>query len=82
VRASLDLFRKFEKLGGKRLIAAGTCAEYVGDAGECHEEKTPLLPSTLYGSSKHALERELHSSSKRNGFSCAWGRVFHLYGAA
>ena len=80
VRASLDLFRTFEKVGGKRLVAAGTCAEYVGNAGECHEEKTPLLPSTLYGSSKHALERELHSCSKRNGFSYAWGRVFHLYG--
>jgi len=81
VRASLDLFRTFEKAGGKRLVAAGTCAEYVGNAGECHEAKTPLLPSTLYGSSKHALERELHSCNKRDGLNYAWGRVFHLYGA-
>ena len=81
VRASVDLFRTFEKAGGQRLVAAGTCAEYVDNAGECHEEKTPLSPSTLYGRSKRALERELHSFSQRNGLSYAWGRVFHLYGA-
>lgn len=80
VRASLDLFHAFENCGGKRLVAAGTCAEYVGNAGECDEERTPLLPSTLYGSSKHALEKELRSSSELNGLSYAWGRAFHLYG--
>jgi nucleoside-diphosphate-sugar epimerase len=47
VRVSLDLFYAFEEAGGKRLMAAGTCAEYVGNAGECDKEKTPLLPSTL-----------------------------------
>jgi len=80
VRASLDLFHAFTECGGKRLVAAGTCAEYVGNAGECDEEKTPLLPSTLYGSSKHALEKELRSHGKTNGLSSAWGRVFNLYG--
>jgi len=79
-QASLDLFHAFEKIGGQRLVAAGTCAEYVGNAGKCDEKKTPLLPSTLYGRSKHALERELHSFSQRSGLSYAWGRVFHLYG--
>jgi nucleoside-diphosphate-sugar epimerase len=82
VRVSLDLFNAFEESGGKRLVAAGTCAEYAGNAGECGEETTPLLPSTLYGSSKHALERGLRSSySKRGKLPYAWARVFHLYGA-
>jgi nucleoside-diphosphate-sugar epimerase len=81
VRASLDLFHAFKDCGGRRLAAAGSCAEYVSNAGECDEEKTPLLPSTLYGSSKHVLEKELHSSGDWSGLSYAWGRVFHLYGA-
>jgi nucleoside-diphosphate-sugar epimerase len=80
VRASIDLFHAFEDCGGKRLVAAGTCAEYVGNGGECDEEKTLLLPSTLYGSSKHALEKELRSNCKTNRLSYAWGRVFNLYG--
>ena len=62
-------------------MAAGSCAEYVSNAGECDEENTPLLPSTLYGSSKHALEKELRFNGNWNGLSYAWGRVFHLYGA-
>src|SRR6202790_4494362 len=44
------------------------------------ENSTPLLPTTLYGTSKHALERMLHSSSQQMGFSSAWGRIFFLYG--
>ena len=80
VRASIELYRAFTEVGGKRLVAAGSCAEYVSNAGECDEEKTPLLPSTLYGSSKHALESELRSNCKANQLSHAWGRVFHLYG--
>jgi nucleoside-diphosphate-sugar epimerase len=80
VRASLELFCAFEDHGGKRIVAAGSCAEYDCSAGECSENATPLLPTTLYGTSKHALERILHSSSRRMGLSSAWGRIFFLYG--
>src|SRR5207302_9028354 len=68
VRASLDLARTFEKAGGKRFVAAGTCAEYVGNAGECHEETNPLLPSALQGSSKRAQERDHHPRTQRHGY--------------
>jgi nucleoside-diphosphate-sugar epimerase len=80
VRASLELLTAFSDNGGKRIVAAGTCAEYVDSAGECVENSTPLLPATLYGVSKHAFERILHFSSRPAGLSSAWGRVFFMYG--
>jgi nucleoside-diphosphate-sugar epimerase len=80
VRASLELFHAFAGNGGSRLVAAGTCAEYGSISGECEENKTPLLPTTLYGVSKHGLERILYFWSLRTGMSSAWGRTFFLYG--
>ena len=80
VRASLELFPAFSKNGGKRLVAAGTCAEYDWSGGECKEDLTPLLPSTLYGTSKHAVERILRSWTRQTELSSAWGRIFSLYG--
>jgi nucleoside-diphosphate-sugar epimerase len=80
VRASLELFHAFAEQGGSRLVGAGSCAEYGAMSGECEENKTPLLPTSLYGVSKHGLERILHSWSLRRGLSSAWGRTFFLYG--
>jgi nucleoside-diphosphate-sugar epimerase len=80
VRASLELFHAFAETGGSRLVATGTCAEYGATSGECEESKTPLLPSSLYGVSKHSLERILHFWSLQTGLSSAWGRTFFLYG--
>lgn len=80
VRASLEVLCAFGDNGGKRMVAAGSCAEYDCNAGECKEDTTPLLPATLYGVSKHALEMILHSSSRQTSLSSAWGRIFFLYG--
>jgi nucleoside-diphosphate-sugar epimerase len=80
VRASIELLCAFADNGGKRIVAAGTCAEYDSSAGECVENVTSLVPTTLYGTCKHALERMLHSSSRQTGVSSAWGRLFFLYG--
>jgi nucleoside-diphosphate-sugar epimerase len=80
VRASLELLSAFAANKGKRVIAAGSCAEYESNAGECLEEKTPLLPATLYGTCKHAFGRILDSFSRRTDLSSAWGRIFFLYG--
>jgi hypothetical protein len=57
-------------------IVAGSCAEYDWSVGECKENRTPLLPGTLYGTSKHALERILHAWSRQVDLSSAWGRIF------
>ena len=80
VRGSLEVLRAFADNGGMRMVAAGSCAEYDCSAGECTEPKTPLRPTTLYGTCKHALERIIHSSSRQTNLSSAWGRIFFLYG--
>ena len=80
VRSSLELASAFRRAGGIRMLGTGTCAEYESLATECNEHSTPLLPSSLYGASKHALERVLNDWSRIGAMSWAWGRVFLLYG--
>lgn len=76
VQASLALLMAFAEQGGKRVVIAGTCAEYDWRYGYCTEEVTPTSPTTLYGTAKHALQLLVAQS----GLSAAWGRVFFLYG--
>ncbi len=88
VQASLNLLQVFHKYGGQRVVMAGTCAEYDWSQqichgicqGVCHEEKTPLNPSTLYGACKAALYQIMQAYTKEVGLSSAWGRIFMLYG--
>jgi nucleoside-diphosphate-sugar epimerase len=82
VKGSLALMREFSEAGGKRLVTAGTCAEYEWSHGLCIEGQTPLIPATLYGTYKHAMQLMQHAWCAQNGLSGAWGRVFSLYGPA
>lgn len=80
VQASLELLRTFIQYGGKRVVMAGSCAEYDWDYGYCSEKNTPLEPSTLYGISKHSLQLMLDMYAIQSGISSAWGRIFFLFG--
>jgi nucleoside-diphosphate-sugar epimerase len=80
VRASLELTAAFAANKGKRMAAAGSCAEYAANSGECVEKETPAIPATLYGTCKHAFGQMLGAFSRPAGFSSAWGRIFFLYG--
>lgn len=80
VRASLDLLHCFAELGGKRVVMAGSCAEYDWNYGWCSENKTPLNPTTVYGTCKHSLQKMLDSYGQQYDLSSAWGRIFFLYG--
>jgi nucleoside-diphosphate-sugar epimerase len=81
VAASLRLFRRFVATGGRRIVGAGTCFEYGHrNAAPLHETASPLLPDTLYGTSKVALAAMIARYAQEAGVSCAWGRVFFLYG--
>jgi nucleoside-diphosphate-sugar epimerase len=80
LRASLEMLGAFIDSEGKRVVAAGSCAEYDCSGGQCIEETTCLSPTTLYGTSKHALERTIHSLTRQSDLSSAWGRIFYLYG--
>lgn len=82
VQGSLALMQAFSESGGQRLVTAGTCAEYDWSHGTCVESHTPLVPATLYGSYKHALQLMQHAWCRQNSLSAAWGRVFSLYGPA
>ena len=81
VRASLGLLEAFARRGGRRVVLAGTCAEYdwTGD-GLCDEARTPLRPATLYGTCKDALRQMVEAYARQAGLSAAWGRIFFLYG--
>jgi nucleoside-diphosphate-sugar epimerase len=80
LRASVSLLPSFAESGGERVLVAGTCAEYEWQDGLCSEQTTALIPSTLYGACKHALQLELESYAGRVGLSSAWGRLFFPYG--
>jgi nucleoside-diphosphate-sugar epimerase len=85
VAATLGLVRLFHAAGGQRMVLAGSCAEYdwtpqgLGD-GICREHETPLRPTTLYGMAKLFTYRLAAAFAERNGLSCAWGRIFFLFG--
>jgi len=78
--ASIWLYEAFEKVGGKRFVGAGTCAEYDWSYNTLREGITPYAPSTLYGVSKNSLRMALEAASCLNDISFAWGHVFFLYG--
>jgi nucleoside-diphosphate-sugar epimerase len=78
--ASRTLVDEFVAGGGKRVVVAGTCAEYDWSGGVCDEATTPLRPSTLYGRRKDELRAHVERTAAAAGVSWAWGRVFWLYG--
>ena len=80
VQASLGLLQAFEKAGGRRVVMAGTCAEYDWTYGYCSEQRTPLLPSGAYGACKHSMQIMLDGFARQTRISAAWGRIFFLYG--
>jgi len=80
VETTIKLVQAFCSAGGKHIVAAGTCAEYDWSYGYCIEEKTPLIPATLYGTSKDATRRLLMAICANHKVTCSWGRIFMPYG--
>jgi nucleoside-diphosphate-sugar epimerase len=80
VQASLDLLRAFQVNGGKRVVAAGTCAEYDWRSGYCTERITPYLPTSLYGACKLSLHTVFEAFARQTGLSAGWGHIFFLFG--
>jgi nucleoside-diphosphate-sugar epimerase len=82
VECSLAVLRAFAGAGGRRVVMAGTSAEYdwqaLGD--RCHEQRTPLRPATLYGAAKHALHVVAARYAEQAALELAWGRIFFVYG--
>jgi nucleoside-diphosphate-sugar epimerase len=80
VQVSLDLIRMFAECGGKRIVSAGSCAEYDWKYGYCQANFTPIAPQTSYGTCKQAFSLMLDSFCQQTDISHAWGRIFWLYG--
>jgi nucleoside-diphosphate-sugar epimerase len=80
VQASLSLLQAFSQHHGRRVVMAGTCAEYDWQYGYCSEGLTPLSPVSLYGICKHSLSLIVQRFCAQTELSGAWGRIFLLYG--
>jgi nucleoside-diphosphate-sugar epimerase len=80
VQASLGIIKEFMKHGGRRLVCAGSSAEYDWSQGNCSEKYTSLNPTSLYGTCKNSLHDILRQLSKQEGLTYAWGRLFFVYG--
>lgn len=80
-QATQRLAQAFAEAGGQHLVVAGTCAEYDWSQGWCHEDTTPLTPTTPYGAAKNATRRWLEGQAPAWGLRLAWGRIFFPYGA-
>ena len=77
--ASIDLVRTFQRHGGKRVVALGTCFEYEFGRPVLGED-APLRPASVYGATKKALWMALRALSSATELSFAWARLFFLFG--
>lgn len=77
--AGLHLLEALAEAGCRRVVMAGTCAEYDTDAGYLREDG-PVAPTTLYAASKLALNLVASSRALQLGVSLGWARLFYQYG--
>jgi nucleoside-diphosphate-sugar epimerase len=78
---TVRLFEAFIDCGGRRIVGAGSCAEYDwSSAGTFSEADLAGAPSTLYGKTKKAAGEYLLALESGTAVSAAWGRLFFLYG--
>lgn len=81
--ASIDLVRLFIDAGGRRIVVAGTCAEYDWSklGHRAVAEDAAIRPATRYGSRKNEMHMHLAAAARTQGLSHAWGRVFLVTGS-
>ena len=77
--ASVNLLRAFADHGGKRVVMAGTYAEYGYHEGVL-EESRPAEPINAYSRYKAFLCDVAQDFCSRNGVSFGWARIFSVYG--
>ena len=80
VSSSARLAEAFCKLGGKKIVYAGTCAEYLWGEEICNEANTPIKPNSLYGISKDRTRKLVATICAKHKVPFSWGRIFLPYG--
>lgn len=79
--ASLYLLSDFASAGGRRIVFAGSSAEYHWESAAALDEfLSPLASNNLYGSCKNALRAVLETWASTTEVSWAWGRIFNIFG--
>jgi nucleoside-diphosphate-sugar epimerase len=79
--AGIEMTSAFAECGGRRLIIAGTGAEYTADAVSPINELSNLLsPATLYGQAKRDLFLAARDIAAAHKVSFSWPRIFNAYG--
>ncbi len=77
--ASIDLLKAFVQNGGKRVVMAGTYAEY-GYHNETLSEDMPAEPINIYSQCKDFVHQISESYCKNNNISFGWARIFSAFG--
>lgn len=80
VLATQNLVTAFQKMGGKIIVMAGSCAEYDWSQGLCIEDHTPTLPNSLYGLCKNHVHSWLSIFCNEFNITLIWTRIFFPYG--
>lgn len=73
-----NLLAACERAGPRRLIAAGSAAEYGSGTG--FDEDAPCQPETALGRAKLQACRMALEGASRMGLECVWLRLFTPYG--
>ena len=73
------MLKAFVKNGGKRVVMAGTYAEY-GYHNETLTEDMPAEPINIYSQCKDFVHQIAESYCKNNGVSFGWARIFSAFG--
>jgi nucleoside-diphosphate-sugar epimerase len=79
LNGSLQLLDALAAAQCRRVVAAGTCAEYDFDVGTLRED-SPTRPATLYAASKLSLCLVGEQLARLRGMQFAWARIFFPYG--
>ena len=77
--SSIDLLKSFVKYGGRRVVMAGTYAEY-GYHNEILKETMPAEPINIYSQCKDFVHQIAEAYCKNNNVSFGWGRIFSAFG--
>jgi UDP-glucuronate decarboxylase len=76
---TLGLAKALATTGCRRLVTAGTCAEYDATSG-CVSEASPTAPRFLYSAAKNAVYGILHHAAREWNMAYCHVRFFYQYG--
>lgn len=72
--------RRLVDLGCRRIVGAGTCAEYGAPCESRIREDHPVAPQNLYAACKVSAQLVLAQLCAQAGVGFSWARIFNPYG--